>query len=119
MRLHILNTFEDLAKLQDLAAPASRPFYSTEILKRAVYDIVYLDSFAVCATPEMPRKHAPYCFPDGASTFSDLHSGFHSSLVGSITIPEPGNYSDEALLSLNPVQPRDIWEKYACLRCSY
>ncbi len=31
--------------------------------------------------------------------------------AGSVTTPEPANVSDEALLFLTPVNPRDAWEK--------
>ncbi len=70
LRLHVLTgNPDDLAKLQDPAVPASYPFYSTQILRRAFHNILCLDSFTTCANPELPRKQTPFSFPEGMSPF--------------------------------------------------
>lgn len=65
LKLHLLIDDKDLINLQDPAAPASHPFYSTEILRRAFHNVLYLDSFTVCANPGLLGQPSPYSFPEG------------------------------------------------------
>ena len=66
LKLNILTTVEEVAELQDPAVPASRPVYSLEVLRRALYTILFLDVFAVqCTTRSLPGQKYPYCFPEG------------------------------------------------------
>ncbi|CAD6575663.1 MAG: Oleate activated transcription factor 3 [Tremellales sp. Tagirdzhanova-0007] len=93
LKLHAHASAEHLLGLRDPAAPANRPLYSTEIIRRAFHNIYYLDAFTACVNPDLSRNHSPYSFPEG-----------------SVTTPEPRNYSDDALLSLTPVEPVEAWE---------